>query len=147
VKSSIWVTCINNKYLCSWMTLLLPVVKNLPHSFNGMFHFNSDIQDDYVTRQSLSAQPLLSVAMSSLPVLASFFQVVSISVPLWGCCLWAFLGRVLAISVVGISFRGQHCCNPSSYRVPRWKFYLSRIFGRSFSNIHFGTHWSLPCPL
>jgi hypothetical protein len=68
-------------------------------------------------------------------------------VPLWECCLWAFSGRVLAISVVGVWVRGQRCCNPFSYRVPHWKFYLARIFGRSFSNIHCGTHWSLSCPL
>ena len=67
--------------------------------------------------------------------------------PLWGCCLWGFSGRILAISVVGVWFRGKHCCNPSSYRVPRGKFYLARIFGGFFSNIHCGTHWSLPCPL
>ena len=51
---------------------------------------------------SLSARPSLFVATSSLAVLASFFQVVSISVPHWGCYLRAFAGRVLAISAVGV---------------------------------------------
>jgi len=73
---------------------------------------------------------------SAIIVLASFFQVVSISVALWECCLWAFSGRVLAISVVGVWFRGQRCCNPYFYRVLRWKYNLARIFGISFSNIH-----------
>ncbi|KAK2150777.1 hypothetical protein NP493_2731g00005 [Ridgeia piscesae] len=48
----------------------------------------------------LDARPLLIVAMSSLAVLVSFFQVVSISVPLWGCCLGAFAEHALAILVV-----------------------------------------------
>ena len=52
------------------------------------------------TAPSLSARPLLIVAMSSLAVLVSFFQVVSISVPLWGCCLGAFAEHALAILVV-----------------------------------------------
>ena len=96
---------------------------------------------------SLSARPSLFVATSSLAVLVSFFHVVSISVPLWGCCLQAFAGRVLAISAVSVWFPGQHCCSSSSCRGPRWKSCLARIFGRSFSDIHCGTHWSLPCPL
>ena len=49
------------------------------------------------TAPSLSARPSLFVATSSLAVPASFSQVVSILVPLWGCCLRAFVGRVLAI--------------------------------------------------
>ena len=69
----------------------------------------------------LIAGASLSSVMLSLVVriLASFFRAASILRQLWGYCLHAFSGRVLAISVVGIYFPGQHCCSPSSCGIPR----------------------------
>ena len=56
----------------------------------------------HTTAPPTLAPPLLSSAMLSLVVLASFFRVASILRQLWGYCLRAFSGRVLANSIVGV---------------------------------------------